>query len=83
MRFSLCGSIGKTRAVNRLPPLHSRRPGSSLASLQVLVDLARPLLLDDVALDELVADPHAEAADRRVGRQREAEHAFEPFAWWG
>ena len=42
-----------------------------------LVDLAGPLLLDDVGLDQLVADPHAEAGDRRVLRQREVEHAFE------
>ena len=42
-----------------------------------LVDFAGALLLDDVGLDELVADPHAEAGDRGVLRQREVEDAFE------
>ena len=48
-----------------------------------LVDFAGPLLLDDVGLDQLVADPHAEAGDRGVLRQREIEDAFEDGHWCG
>jgi len=43
----------------------------------VLVDGARALLLDDVGLDQFVADPHAETADRGVAGQREEELSLE------
>ena len=55
-----------------------QQAGIALLAQDRLVDLAGPLLLDDVGLDQLVADPHAEAADRGVLRQREMEHAFQP-----
>jgi hypothetical protein len=45
-----------------------------------LVDLAGPLLFDDVGFHELVSDPHPKAADRGISRQREVEDAFEPLA---
>ena len=70
--------MGKTRALKMLPPDHSSRPGSRLLAEDRLVDLAGPLLLDHVGLDQLVADPHAEAGDRGVLRQREVEHALQP-----
>ena len=59
-----------------LPPDHSSRPGSRFLQ-DGFVDFPRSLLLDDVGLDEVVADPHAEAGDRGVGRQREMEDPFE------
>ena len=43
-----------------------------------LVDLPSPLLLDDIGLDEFIADPHTEPGDRRIARQRKMEDAFEP-----
>ena len=42
------------------------------------VDFACPLFLDDIGFDKVVADPHAEAADRSVLRQREMEDALQP-----
>ena len=43
-----------------------------------LVNFTGTLLLDDVRIDEIVADPHAEPADRRILRQREMEGPFQP-----
>ena len=42
-----------------------------------LVDLAGTLFLDHVGFDQFVADPHAEAGDRSVLRQREVEDPFQ------
>ena len=42
------------------------------------VDLPGTLLLDDVGLDQFVADPHPEPGDRGVLGQGEIEHALQP-----
>src|SRR5262245_3702278 len=51
--------------------------GVAILAADRLVNLASPLLLDYIGLDQLVADPHTEAGNRRILRQRKVEDAFE------
>ena len=72
--------VGGDREDARLEDVAARpfeQPGVAPLAQDRLIDLTGPLLLDDVGLDQVVADPHAEAGDRRVLRQREIEDAFE------
>ena len=57
-----------------------QQAGVAFLAQDGLVDLTRALLLDHVGLDQFAVDPHAEAGDRRVLRQREVEHALEARA---
>src|ERR1700722_18217344 len=51
--------------------------GIALFAQDRLVNFARPLLLDDIGLNELVSDPHSETGDRCILRQWEVKDALE------
>ena len=66
MRFSEWAKIGIDAGLEDVAARPFEQARIALLAQDRLVDLAGPLLLDDVGLDQLVADPHAEAGDRRV-----------------